>query len=91
MSLIELTNIATEYRLLQAEIKAMTEQAEALKQTMIKEMDARQADKLQAGQYEIRYTLVESTRFDSTRLKKDDIDLWEQYSKSTTSTRFQVA
>jgi len=91
MSVIELTNIATEYRVLQAEIKAMTEQAEALKQAMIKEMDARQAEKLQAGQFEIRYTLVESTRFDSARLKKDDIDLWEQYSKQTTSTRFQVA
>jgi predicted phage-related endonuclease len=91
MSVIELTNIATEYRLLQAEIKALEEQAESLKQAMIKEMDARQVDKLQAGAHEIRYTLVESTRLDGSRLKKDDIDLWEQYSKRTISTRFQVA
>jgi len=91
MSVIELTTVATEYRELQAEIKALEEQAETLKQTMIREMDARQADKLQAGPFEIRYTLVDSSRLDSAKLKADHADLYAAYTKRTTSTRFQVA
>jgi predicted phage-related endonuclease len=91
MSVIELTTVATEYRDLQAEIKALEEQADALKQTMIKEMDARQVEKLQAGNYEIRYTLVESSRLDSAKLKADHADLYTAYTKRTASTRFQVA
>ena len=91
MSVIELTTVATEYRELQTAIKALEEQADALKQTMIREMDARQADKLQAGPFEIRYTLIESSRLDSTKLKADHADLCAAYTKRTTSTRFQVA
>ena len=91
MSIIELTTVATEYRTIQQEIKALEEQADALKQTMIREMDAQQAEKLQAGPFEIRYTLVESSRLDSTKLKADHADLYAAYTKRTTSTRFQVA
>ncbi|MCL2226258.1 MAG: hypothetical protein FWB97_01320 [Oscillospiraceae bacterium] len=91
MSIQDLGIVATEYRALQAEIKALEEQADALKQTMIKEMDARQAEKLQAGAFEIRYTLVESSRLDSKKLKADHADLCAQYTSKTTSTRFQVA
>ena len=91
MSVIELTTVATEYRDIQAQIKMLEEQAETLKQTMIREMDAQGAEKLQAGPFEIRYTLVESSRLDSAKLKADHADLYSQYTKRTTSTRFQVA
>ena len=91
MSVIEITTAAAEYRELQAQIKNLEEQADTLKQAMIKEMDARQADKVQAGAYEIRYTLVESSRLDSAKLKADHADLCAAYTKRTTSTRFQVA
>ena len=91
MSIIDLTTAATEYRELQQQIKDMEDQADALKQTMIREMDARQAEKLQAGPFEIRYTLVESSRLDSAKLKADHADLYATYTKRTTSTRFQVA
>ena len=91
MSVIELTTVATEYRELQTTIKALEEQAETLKQAMIREMDAREPDKLQAGPFEIRYTLVESSRLDSTKFKADHADLYAAYTKKTTSTRFQVA
>ena len=91
MSTIELTTVATEYRDIQAQIKALEEQADALKQTMIREMDARQAEKLQAGPFEIRYTLTESNRLDSTKLKTEQPDIYAAYTKITASTRFQVA
>ena len=91
MSIIDITMTAREYRELQAAIKDLEAQADALKQTMIREMDARQADTLNAGEYTIRYTLVESNRFDSTKFKADHNDLYAAYTKRTTATRFQVA
>ena len=91
MSVTEMETTAREFREIQAEIKALEEQADALKQAMIREMDAQQADKLQAGPFEIRYTLVESSRLDTAKLKAEHGGLYSQYTKKTTSTRFQVA
>ena len=86
-----ITTTAREYRTLQAEIKILTEQLDALKQDMIREMDSRQVDKLQAGEFEIRYTLVESSRLDTTKLKAENPALYQTYAKSSVSARFQVA
>ena len=54
MSTIELSTKAKEYRELQAMIKELEAEAEALKQQMIGEMDARNIDELAAGEYTIR-------------------------------------
>ena len=91
MSITEMETTAREFREIQAEIRALEGQADALRQTMIREMDARQADKLQAGPFEIRYTLVGSTRLDTAKLKADHADLCGRYAKPVVSTRFQVA
>jgi predicted phage-related endonuclease len=91
MSNIELTVTARTFREIQAEIKSLEEQATALKQTMIREMDARGIEELAAGEYTIRWGLYESSRLDSAKLKADHGDLYALYSKSTTSARFQVA
>ena len=91
MSTIELAVVATEYREIQSQIKSLEEQADALKQQMIREMDSQQAEKMQAGPFEIRYTLTESNRLDSTKLKTEQPDIYAAYTKRTTSTRFQVA
>ena len=91
MSATEISTLAGEYRTIQATIKELEEQAETLKQSMIREMDAQQAEKLQAGPFEIRYTLTESNRLDSAKLKAEQPDIYAAYTKLTTSTRFQVA
>ena len=91
MSVNEMTTTAREYRELQAQIKTLEEMADALKQQMIKEMDTRNIEELNAGEYTIRWTIYESKRLDSTKLKAEHADLYGQYSKSTTSTRFSVA
>jgi len=91
MSNIEMESKARDYRELQAEIKALEEQAEALKQQMIREMDARQADIMTAGAYTIRYNVVGSNRLDGTKLKDEQPDIYSQYTKLTTSLRFQIA
>ena len=87
----ELTTTAREYRELQAQIKTLEEMADALKQQMIREMDARNIEELNAGEYTIRWTIYESNRLDTAKLKTEHIDLYNQYSKHTTSTKFSVA
>jgi predicted phage-related endonuclease len=91
MSTNDLTTTARSYREIQAEIKALEEQAAALKQQMIKEMDARNVEKLEAGEYTIRWSLYESSRLDSAKLKADHGDIYAAYTKKTAATRFQVA
>jgi len=88
---MSLSSTAREYRELQAQIKALEAEADALKQEMIREMDTQQLEELHAGEYTIRYSLYESARIDATRLKEEQPDLYSTYTKKTVSTRFQVA
>lgn len=91
MSTNDLTTSAREYREIQAEIKALQEQADTLKQTMMEEMDTRNVEKLEVGEFTIRWSLYESSRLDSAKLKAEHGDLYAAYSKSMCSTRFSVA
>ncbi len=91
MSTNDLTTTAREYREIQAMIKELEAEADALKQQMIKELDSRNVEKLAAGEYTIHWGLYESSRLDGKALKADHAELYSQYSKKTVSTRFQVA
>ena len=91
MTISEMTTTAREYREIQAFIRELTEQADALKQKMIAEMDSRRVDKLSAGEYTISYIVYESNRLDSPKLKTEHADLYNAYCKSSTATRFQVS
>ena len=82
---------AREYREIQAEIKELQERLDTLKVAMIGEMDAQGVEILQAGSHTIHYSLYESTRLDSSRIKKERPDLYNAYGKTVVSTRFQVA
>lgn len=91
MSTNDMTATAKSYREIQAMIKELEAEAETLKQQMIREMDTRNAEQLVAGEYTIRWSLYESSRLDSAKLKADHADLYAAYTKKTVSTRFQVA
>ena len=91
MKIMEMANAAREYRELQAMIKELEAEADALKQQMIAEMDARQVDELAAGEYTIRWTAYESNRLDGKALKEELPEIADRYTKIATSTRFQVA
>lgn len=88
MSINEMENRAREYREILAEIKALQEQADALKADLIAEMDARQTEAVAAGAFTIRYSAYESTRVDTKALKS--AGLYEQYSSKQTALRFSV-
>jgi len=91
MSTIELTTTARTYREIQAAIKALEEQADALKKTMIAEMDARKVEAMDAGEYTIRWSIYESSRVDTTAFKAALPEVAARFTKQTTATRFQVA
>ena len=91
MSINQLEATAREFRELQASIKELEELAETLKQEMIKELDSKNVDRIQAGPFSIRYTLVESSRLDTKALKNEMPEIAAQFTKSSVSTRFQVA
>ena len=85
-----LENTARTYRELQASIKKLETEVDAVKQQLIQEMDVRQVDILTAGQYTIRYKLYETSRLDTTALKSARPDVYAEFCKAVMSTRFQV-
>ena len=76
-----------EWEALAAEAAA---EVEALKDSIKKEMDARNVETLEAGQYIARFTLVLSNRFDTTTFKKEHGEMYKQYTKQTSSRRFSI-
>ena len=58
---------------------------------MVAEMDARQVDKLAAGEYTLHLSRYESSRLDGKALKDELPEIAERFTKLTTATRFQVA
>lgn len=88
MSINDMESKARIYREILAEIKALQEQADAIKSELIAEMDNRQADAVTAGAFTIRYTAYESSRVNTAQLKA--AGLYEQYSSKQTALRFSV-
>ena len=91
MSVTEMESTARSYRELKAEIKALEEEADALKQTMIAEMDKRQVEKLTAGAFTINYSVYASNRLDAAALLAERPEIYGAYTKTTATCRFQVA
>ena len=86
-----MNELARTYREIQAEIKGLEEQADALKQQMIAEMDTRKVEVLEAGEYTIRWSIYESSRVDTTAFKKALPEVAAQFTRQATAIRFQVA
>ena len=82
---IELLN---KYEAMMEELKA---EADAVRNSIKAEMEARKVEELIAGQYIVRWTSVLSNRFDSTAFKKVLPDLYKAYTKQTASRRFTIS
>ena len=54
-------------------------------------MEARGVEELEAGQYIARFTTVLPNRFDTTAFKREHGELYQRYTKQSTSRRFSVA
>ena len=91
MTIVEITGKAREYREVQAMIKQLEEEAEALKGEMIAELEAQGVSTLQADIFTIKWAAYKSSRVDTTALKKELPEIAEKYTKTTEARRFQVA
>ena len=74
------------------ELKRLKEELEAEIAGMEDEIKAVMGDEetLIAGAFKVSWTAYTSSRFDSTRFKKDHADLAAAYTKTTTTRRFSV-
>ena len=79
--LSELRRMADE---LNAEIEAIQDAIKA----HITEADT---DTITAGAFKVTWKAVTSTRIDTTALRKDLPEIWQEYGKTTTTRRFSVA
>lgn len=91
MSTIELTSKVKELKELKRMAEELTAEITAIEDTIKQEMTARATDELITGEYKIRWKEVISNRFDTTTFKKTHTDLYEQFTKTTTTRRFTVA
>ena len=83
-----LASMAQEYKELQRMKEELEATMEALKDAIKEAMQG--AEVVTAGAYKIAYKAVTSSRFDTTRFKKDHADLAEAYTKTTTAARFTI-
>ena len=88
---MSLTEKAREYRELQAMIKDLEAEVEAVKASITAELDAQGVDTIQADIFTIKWTAYTSSRIDTTAIKKELPDIAARYTKTTEARRFQLA
>lgn len=76
---------------LEAQQKALEEEAEKIRQEIKADMEAKQVKEMQAGSFVIRWKTILSSRLDSKALKAALPEIYSQYCKPTSSRRFTVA
>lgn len=91
MSTVEITTKIESIKTLQTMIDELTAEMESVKDEIKREMDSQGIDEMTVSCFKVRYKEVTSSRFDSTAFKKTHADLYEQYTKQTTSKRFSIA
>lgn len=91
MSIQELNSTAHDLMSVRAMIKELEAEAEALTDKLKAVMVERGEESLQGDGWQASWKNVSSSRFDSKRFKADHADLYSQYSKATTTTRFVLS
>ena len=78
-----------------AELRRMAEELnaeiDAIQDAIKAHMTEVYADTITAGAFKVTWKPVTSTRIDTTALRKDLPEVWEEYGKTTTTRRFNVA
>ena len=78
-----------------AELRKMAEdlnaEIEAIQDAIKAHMTETETDTLTAGAFKVTWKAVTSTRIDTTTLRKDLPEIWQEYGKTSTTRRFNVA
>ena len=88
MSIQEINSVAKDLISVRQMIEELQAEAEALTDKLKGAMVDQGTEVLQGDGWKASWKNVNSSRFDSKRFKADHADLYSQYSKATTSTRF---
>lgn len=91
MSQNELTSKVRELKELKAFAEQISDEISALEDAIKAEMTERDIEEMQIDIFKVRWTRVQSSRFDTTAFKKAMPDLAAQFTKVTESRRFTVA
>ncbi|WP_077613005.1 hypothetical protein [Clostridium sp. Marseille-P2415] len=84
-------NRVKKLKAIEAQQKALEQEADKLKEEIKKKMEARGAEELKAGSFLVRWKSVIGSRFDSKAFQKEHKALYSQYLKQTEGKRFTVA
>jgi len=85
-----LDNRINKIRELEAQKKALDDQINALKNEIREDMKSKGEEVHCTSNFTIHFKEVVSCTFDSSRFKKEHLDLYSKYQKSTTSTRLII-
>ncbi len=91
MSKTELNSTAQDLMSVRAMIEELQAQAEALTDKLKAAMVDQGPEVLQGDGWKATWKNVTSSRFDSKAFKADHADLYGQYSRATTTTRFVLS
>lgn len=91
MSANEMESKIKELRELRRMADEIAAEIETLQDAIKSEMTARNTDTLTGTDWKVTWKAVTSKHFDSAAFKKTHGELYEQYTKETTSKRFLIA
>lgn len=91
MSANEMESKVKELRELRRMADEIAAEIETLQDAIKSEMTARNTDTLTGADWKVTWKAVTSKRFDSAAFKKTHGELYDQYTKETTSKRFLIA
>ena len=86
--IIRKLNELSELRRMADELNA---EIEAIQDAIKAHMTEADTDTITAGAFKVTWKAVTSTRIDTTALRKDLPEIWQEYGKTTTTRRFSVA
>ncbi len=84
-------NRVKKLKAIEEQVKALELEANKLKEEIKKDMEARGAEEMQAGNFLVRWKCVIGSRFDSKAFQKEHGALYSQYLKNTEGKRFTIA
>lgn len=90
MSMIELTTKVEQLRELRRMAEELSTEITSIEDQIKETMTALATDELHGSTFKITWKPVTSSRLDSKALKAEAPELWNRYSKQTTSRRFVV-
>ena len=91
MSTKDITAKVRRLKRLQAKADELQSEINTIQDELKAELTAQNTEELNAGEYKIRFTTVTSIRFDSKSFKALYSELYNQFTKQTSSRRFTIA